>query len=214
MGHDRLRQIYVGVGNCTECDGLIVVATAFGPEAADAMVEKREFLMYPSRPPPRPLPPEVTGEYAQDFREACLVLEDSPKASAALSRRLLQHVIREKAGITRRDLDKEIDALIESNTLPADLADDLDMVRTVGNFAAHPIKSTETGVLVAVEPGEADGLIDVLEELLDLYFVRPARREKKRAELNEKLAGAGKAPLKGTPPTETEPEAPPSPGTD
>ncbi len=141
------------------------------------MLHIREFLMYPSRVP-RPLSVEVDEEYAKDFREACMVLDDSPKASAALSRRLLQHVIREKAGITRRDLDKEIGALIDTNTLPSDLANDLDTVRTVANFAAHPIKSTDTGAIVDVEPGEAEGLLDVLEELLDVYFVRPASREK------------------------------------
>ena len=118
------------------------------------MLHIREFLMYPSRVP-RPLSVEVDEEYAKDFREACMVLDDSPKASAALSRRLLQHVIREKAGITRRDLDKEIGALIDTNTLPSDLANDLDTVRTVANFAAHPIKSTDTGAIVDVEPGEA-----------------------------------------------------------
>jgi hypothetical protein len=29
-------------------------------------------------------------------------------------------------------------------------------VRTIGNFAAHPIKSTSTGTIVDVEPGEAE----------------------------------------------------------
>lgn len=208
-GHHRGHYVEMSSGNCTECSGLIVF---IGPAASlDAEGDNDgRLLVFPRRVPPRSVPDEVTGDYAQDFREACLVLDDSPKASAALSRRLLQHVIREKACIKRRNLDEEIDALIESNTLAGDLADDLDMVRTLGNFAAHPIKSTDTGAIVDVEPGEAEGLIDLLEELLNHYFVRPARREKKRAQLNEKLASAGKPPLKGTPPTAPEQATPTS----
>ncbi len=40
-----------------------------------------------------PIPPEVPSQYAQDYLEACLVLADSPKASAALSRRCLQNLL-------------------------------------------------------------------------------------------------------------------------
>jgi hypothetical protein len=32
----------------------------------------------------------------------------------------------------------------------------LDAIRTIGNFAAHPIKSTSSGEIVDVEPGEAE----------------------------------------------------------
>ena len=79
----------------------------------------------------------------------------SPKASAALSRHTLQAVIREKAGITLKTLDAEIQAVIDSGSVPSWLADNLDAVRVVGNFAAHPMKSTNTGEVVEVEPGEA-----------------------------------------------------------
>src|SRR5579875_2492038 len=90
-------------GNCSECKDLIV----FGRWVhADTMSE--QFLLYPTGPRIKPIPPEVTGEFAQDYREALIVLQFSPKASAALSRRLVQHVLREKAGIKKRDLDQEI----------------------------------------------------------------------------------------------------------
>lgn len=134
----------------------------------------------------------------EHFNEACLVARDSPKASAALSRRLLQHILREKGGFRERTLDKEIEKAIASETLAPDLAHDLDMVRSVSNFAAHPIKSTHTGEVVDVEPGEAERLLDILEELLDHYFVRPAIRARKRAAFNAKLAEAGKPILRGT----------------
>jgi len=44
----------------------------------------------------------------------------------------------------------------EIHTLPGHLAEDLDAIRNVGNFAAHPMKSTHTGDIVEVEPQEAE----------------------------------------------------------
>ena len=63
-------------------------------EETDAIPgERHSVIVYP-RSTGRPLPPpEVPSEYAHDYREACLVLSDSPKASAALSRRFLQNIL-------------------------------------------------------------------------------------------------------------------------
>ena len=50
----------------------------------------------------RPVPPEVPEHIAADYKEATLVLNLSPKASAALSRRCLQAILRE-AGSPKED---------------------------------------------------------------------------------------------------------------
>ena len=42
-----------------------------------------------------PVPKEVPSHIAEDYKEAALVLNFSPKSSAALSRRCLQAVLRE-----------------------------------------------------------------------------------------------------------------------
>jgi len=144
-----------------------------------------------------PVPAEVNDkDLATDYREACEVLAISPKASAALSRRCLQHIIRTKAGITRKNLNDEIQEVIDKNLLPSHLAESIDAVRQIGNFAAHPIKSTSTGEIMPVEPGEAEWNLDVVEGLFDFYFVQPAQTAKKRDALNQKLQQAGKPPLK------------------
>jgi hypothetical protein len=120
---------------------------------------------------------------------------------------LLQRIIREKARITKRDLNAEIDEIIAEGDVSSNLAADLDMIRTIGNFVAHPIKSTDSGQVVPVEPGEAEALLDVLEPLFDHYFVRPAKRAAMQERVNQKLADAGKQPLKGTSVTTTAEEA-------
>lgn len=109
---------------------------------------------------------------------------------------MLQHILREKAEVKKGNLEKEIEQILASDTLPSDLAEDLDVVRNLGNLAAHTTKTEDGGVVVDVEPGEAEWLLNVVEDLLDLYFVRPASRARKRDSLGEKLKKAGKPPLK------------------
>jgi Domain of unknown function (DUF4145) len=145
----------------------------------------------------RPNPPiDVPREFAQDYIEASLVLSDSPKASAALSRRCLQHILREKAGVKRGSLEKEIDEVIASGQMPTHLTEAIDAIRNIGNFAAHPVKSSATGEILPVEPGEAEWTLDVLDGLFDFYFVQPSLLAKKRNALNAKLAEAKKPALK------------------
>jgi Domain of unknown function (DUF4145) len=124
------------------------------------------------------------------------VLPYSPKASAALGRRCLQHLIQEYANINKGNLATEIQELIDSGRLPSYLTQAIDAIRHIGNFAAHPTKSTNTGEILPVEPEEADWNLDVLESLFDFYFVSPAILQSKRDNLNAKLAEAGKPPMK------------------
>jgi Domain of unknown function (DUF4145) len=159
----------------------------------------REPQVWPKGIARAPLPAEVKDPFRTDYLEACNTLDGSPRASAAMSRFCLQRLLRDKAGVKPADLSKEIDQVLASKALPSDLAEDLDAIRAIGNFGAHPIKSKNTGEIVEVAPGEAEHLLTVLEELFDFYFVRPAERAAKRDEINKKLADAGKPPLK-TPP--------------
>lgn len=143
-----------------------------------------------------PVPPEVEEKYSKDYNEACLILTFSAQASAALSRRCLQSILRDKAKAKPGNLANEIDQVINSKSLPSHLSDSIDAIRNIGNFAAHPIKSTSTGEIVEVEAGEADWLLDVIEALFDFYFVQPVKLELKRDALNAKLKEAGKPPMK------------------
>jgi hypothetical protein len=124
--------------------------------------------------------------------EACRVLADSAKASAALSRRNLQAILRDKAVTRSKDLADQIEEVINSGKIPSHIQEGLHAVRNIGNFASHEIKSKVTGAIVEVEPGEAEWNLDVLESLFDFYFVQPAISAKRKAELNKKLKEAGK----------------------
>ena len=155
-----------------------------------------EALIWPKTSSRSPIPAQVPEEFAEDYREACLVIIDSPKASAALSRRCLQHILREKGGVKRGNLADEIQQMLNSNNLPLDIAKSIDAIRNIGNFAAHPSKSNNTGEVVSVESGEAEWCLEVIEMLYEFYFVRPAVNQEKIDAMNLKLADAGKSPMK------------------
>jgi Domain of unknown function (DUF4145) len=140
-----------------------------------------------------PVSKEVPEEIARDFREANLVLSASPKASAAMSRRLLQRILHEKVGIRGKNLAHEIEEFLKTKP-PSYVAKSLDAIRAVGNFAAHPLKSTRTGEIIEVEPGEAEWLLETLVSLFDHLFVQPARAAAQLALLKQKLDEAGKQP--------------------
>jgi len=156
----------------------------------------REILVWPMAHSRATLPTEVPNDLAEDYNEACRVLTLSPKASAALSRRCLQHFLHEQCHIIKHDLCKEIQEAITTLNLPSQIADSLDAIRIIGNFAAHPFKSTKSGEIFDVEPGEAELNLDVLEALFDFHFVQPQVMKKKREVLNQKLVEAGKKPMK------------------
>jgi len=190
----------IAATQCPSCGEIIVVKRKGeledkGYYLSDDEVQE-ERIIYPATIN-RPLPTEVPEPYHTDFKEAASVLGLSPKASAALSRRILQTVLEQKFNIKKRSLDKEIEEFLTLTGVPTHLSQAVDAVRTVGNFAAHPIKDTQTGTIVDVEPGEAEWLLDVLEALFDFAFVQPKKLKQKRQELNEKLQRTGKPPLKG-----------------
>jgi hypothetical protein len=190
-------------GSCPECHTFLVLLRRgrywqhdVNDEGSRELSEWTEEVIYPCSKNPRPLPIEVPDPYRSPFSEACGVLSISPKASAAISRRLLQQVLREELKIVHRTLDQEIAEFIAQPNVPTHLAGAVDAIRTVGNFAAHPIKNTNTGEILEVEPSEAQWLIDVIESLFDFVFVQPKQLAAKRAALNQKLAAAGKPPIK------------------
>jgi hypothetical protein len=178
---------------CPECGKLVIGASTVKPfqnyERLWKPGESGFLLLYPRASSRGPVPPEVTDPYAKYYQEAALVLNDSPMASAALSRRLLQLLLRDKAGVKKGKLEDEIEAALPS--LPPYLQD-LHDIREIGNFAAHPNKNTNTGEVIDVEEGEAEWLLDILDKLFDFYFVEPERKKQREAALKAKKAA--KAP--------------------
>jgi hypothetical protein len=184
----------VGNQTCPECKKMILHLLRIGGQPRKI---KEKILVWPKGVTSRtPCPKEVPPDVADYYNQACLVLADSPMAAAALARRCLQHVLRGAAKVKPQDLANEIQEVLDRGTLPTHIAEDIDAVRNIGNFAAHPMKSQHTGDILPVEPDEAEWTLNVVEALFDFYYVQPAVSKAKRDALNQKVAQAGKPPLK------------------
>ncbi len=152
-------------------------------------VEKR---VYPDEAARKPIHPSVPEGLANDYTEACLVLPISPKASAALSRRCLQLLIHKEFNIDKGYLWKEIKELRESGQLPEYIAKPIDEIRKLGNYAAHPNEDEKTGEIIDIEPQEADWLLEIIEDLFDHCYAKPAETKKRMEAVKEKYEAQGK----------------------
>lgn len=126
--------------------------------------------IYPTDYCARKPSPEIPKEYFDDINEACMILEFSPKASAALCRRCLQAIIRKEFNINHGNLGREIEQVIKDKLLPEPVLDCLDALRKLGNYASHPEFNTHTGELITVTKEEAEWTLDVIEMIASMYF--------------------------------------------
>lgn len=172
-----------------------IVFVEYQQDYGGTKYDGKNFMVFPRGANRPPAPPEVPNEIAENFNEACLVFDDSPQASAALSRRCLQHLLSERGVSKSNNLDKAIDDALSTKP-PSHIAENLDAIRNIGNFAAHPQKSKNSGEILPVEPHEAEWNLDVLEMLFDFYYVQPAKSAARREALNKKLEEVGKNPIK------------------
>lgn len=178
--------VHVHSSKCPNCKKPIVVAEVeSGGEAQVRLVHPFNVA--------RTVPSEVPKEIRKDFSEAASVLPISEKASAALSRRCLQNLLTDQ-GYKKKNLNDQIEDALKD--LPKRIGENLDAIRVIGNYAAHPIKHKSTGFIVDVEREEASWTLDVLEDLFEYYYVQPKRAAEKRKKLDQKLKGIGKPPLK------------------
>jgi len=119
-------------------------------------------------------PDYIPKQIRDDYEQACLILELSPKASASQSRRCLQGMIRDFWGIRRDRLIDEIEAIkdkVDPQTWQA-----IDAVRSIGNIGAHMEK--DVNLIIDVDPEEADFLVWLIETLLrDWYITKRLREE-------------------------------------
>lgn len=164
---------------CSACLGVVVVIGK----------DNRKWIAFPRHSARPPLHPTVPQHIAQDYREAALVLEDSPKASAALSRRCLQALL-ESQGIKGDSIADQLKVALPQ--LPGYVAPFVDQLRKLGNAAAHPKPHATTGEIIDVQPDEAEWMLELLDQLFDHYYTKPAAANEKLASLTQKLGDGRK----------------------
>lgn len=119
-------------------------------------------------------PPYIPEALTKDYNEACLIQDLSPKASATLSRRCLQGMIRDFWEVKENRLVDAI-AAIEGKVDPLTWQA-IDAVRSIGNIGAHMEKDID--LIVEVDPDEARLLIGLIETLFKEWYINKEERKK------------------------------------
>ena len=139
---------------CPSCDSPIIKLVRLNPGIGLPSVE---HLIYPDAQRRAPVDNAVPEPLREDYIEACRVLPLSAKASAALSRRVLQAILNDQ-GYAKKNLYGQIDGVLNESdskkALPQGLHEIIDAIRQFGNFSAHPITDITSLQVIDVEPEE------------------------------------------------------------
>lgn len=170
-----------------ECREYAISSTLHNAKHAGGWTRNELLATWQLRPQSsaRPFPDYIPGPLREDYQEACLIRDLSPKASATLSRRCLQGMIRDFWGVKKPNLYEEINA-IQDKVDPAIWAA-IDAVRKVGNIGAHMEK--DINLVVDVDPDEAQTLTRLIEMLFKEWYI--ARKE--RADLSANIVAMAEA---------------------
>ena len=126
----------------------------------------------------KPQPDYIPAAIVENYFEACRIKDLSPKASATLSRRCLQGMIRDFWKVTgKRNLWAEIEAIKDEGDASTWKA--IDAVRQVGKIGAH--MEQDVNLIIDVEPQEAQALIGLIEMLFKDWYVARYEKEQRTA---------------------------------
>lgn len=128
----------------------------------------------------------VPEEYIEIYQEAINTNTVSPRASATLCRYLLQMILQEHYKIKEKNLLLEIEKLENEDNISSLLKEKLQVFRHVANFGAHPNKSNKSNEIIEIEPNEVDIMFELLEELFDCAFIKPAKHKEFEKKAKEK----------------------------
>lgn len=177
----RPERIDIHLYHCPRCDKVSVQSIGVGEQ-----YEGEKTNIFPNSLA-KQYPDYIPKQIRQDYEEAYAIINLSPKASATLSRRALQSMIRDFYGINNKSrLIDEINS-IESKVSPAEKTV-LDNLRKIGNIGAHPEEKVET--IVDIEPGESEKLLKVIEYFMKSWYIDRHDAEELFSEVkdtNEKL---------------------------
>ncbi len=146
--------------SCPTCNKVSFVAKG------KKLLENITVPLYPNSLA-KQFPEYIPKAIREDYKEAYSILNLSPKASATLSRRCLQGMIRDFYGITKDRLIDEINAL--QGIIPVSQWNAINALRSIGNIGAHMEK--DVNIVIDVEPDEAQKLLKLIELLINKWYI-------------------------------------------
>lgn len=144
-----------------------------------------QFLPTTASPLSKHVPPSICDDYA----EAYLIRDLSPKAAATLARRALQGMIRDFWKVAEGTLAAEL-RLIQDRCDPS-LYEAMMALKAIGNIGAHPER--DISLIIDIDPEETQQLLDLIHLLDAEWYVARANRLR-RIELVKSLGDEKKPP--------------------
>ena len=181
--------LQIGAGFCNR----VIRGNKYEYDGLEGLIPSRPVGIGQFRFSPRvgaPLSANVPAVVTEDFEEACSIKDLSPKAAATLCRRALQGMVRDFWGVHEKTLHEELKKI--ESSCDQDLFRALMGIKSIGNIGAHPEK--DINLIVDVEEGEVDALIEVLRILDGEWYVARAVRAERLSKVH--ALGASKAAAK------------------
>ena len=112
---------------------------------------------------------DLNADIRADYLEAAAVVQQSPRAAAALLRLCVQKLTKQ-LGLPGKNINEDIAALVDRGLNP-DIQQALDTVRVIGNNAVHPLEMD-----VKDDIQTANALFALVNFIADQIITFPARR--------------------------------------
>lgn len=154
--------ISIDMYKCPECENISVIASSLGK----GFKKPFRVLVNPTSSA-KQYPDYIPKAIRDDYEEAYSIVNFSPKASATLSRRCLQGMIRDFWNIKKSKLADAINEL--QNKVTSSQWKAIDSVRKIGNIGAH--MESDINTIVEVDSGEAEKLLKLIELLIDKWYI-------------------------------------------
>lgn len=173
-GKDDKDKIRLSFYLCPNCKETTIKILGIGEDVKDTTLsfKPRSFAII--------FPKYIPESIRKDYEEASLIVELSPKASATLSRRCLQGMIRDFWNVkNKRNLYEEINA-IEDKVTP-EVSRVLKGLKDLGNIGAHMEK--DINLIIDIDHGEAEKLIKLIEYLIKEWYINRHESEQLFADI-------------------------------
>jgi hypothetical protein len=138
----------------------------------------------------RTFPASIPAHILEDYQEACLTLEISPKIAAALSRRCLSEMLRDFWQVQPGRLGDEFRQI--KGTADPLTWEAIESVRKTGMIGAR--MDVEGAEVLDTEPGEATMLISLIETLIEDWYVSREDRRRRLQGIRQIAGESGPEP--------------------
>ena len=154
------------IGICNSCHNAVLVHEYeyYGNNKRD---------IYP-QPLPSPTDERIPEHIRKDIDEAKLSFTvNAFRACAVMARRAIQNACIDKGADKNKRLEKQIEELADKGVITNDLKEWANVVRWVGNDAAHPDKNEVT-------KEDAEDILQLAEQFMHVIYVAPAIAKEQR----------------------------------